>query len=91
MWGCLNVDGYQIGLIHMFEPAGWPVEQLMKLHFGSLLDIVVFADTHYEVAEVRDGVLVVNPGSPTYPRNMETRLGTIGFLDVNGRRTHANS
>jgi predicted phosphodiesterase len=33
------------------------------------------------------GVLIVNPGSPTFPDHATTRLGTIGFLDIdeNGR------
>jgi hypothetical protein len=31
---------------------------------------------------VVDGTLVINPGSPMYPRNMDTSLGTIGFLHL---------
>jgi predicted phosphodiesterase len=36
------------------------------------------------VPEVEDmrGVLLVNPGSPTFPRNLTRRLGTVGFLEV---------
>jgi predicted phosphodiesterase len=37
------------------------------------------------VEEMR-GVLLVNPGSPTYPRNMDRSLGTIGFLELNDRQ-----
>ena len=29
-------------------------------------------------------MLCVNPGSPTYPRNLDTQLGTIGFLEISG-------
>jgi predicted phosphodiesterase len=28
------------------------------------------------------GVLIVNPGSPTFPDHANTRLGTVGFLDI---------
>lgn len=45
-------------------------------------DVVVYGDSHVESIETIDGVLCVNPGSPTYPHNLETQLGTIGFLDV---------
>ncbi|MCH8201163.1 MAG: hypothetical protein IIB85_04505, partial [Chloroflexi bacterium] len=30
-----------------------------------------------------NGVLIVNPGSPTFPNHMCTRLGTVAFLDIN--------
>ena len=29
-----------------------------------------------------DGILCVNPGSPTYPHNYDTQYGTIGFLEL---------
>ena len=29
-----------------------------------------------------DGLLCVNPGSPTLPHNRSLRLGTIGFLNI---------
>ena len=28
------------------------------------------------------GILCVNPGSPTYPHNYDTQFGTIGFLTI---------
>ncbi len=42
----------------------------------------------FEVTEMR-GVLLVNPGSPTFPRNLTRRLGTVGFLEVQGRTARA--
>jgi predicted phosphodiesterase len=27
-------------------------------------------------------VLLVNPGSPTFPRNLTRRLGTVGFVEI---------
>ena len=37
-----------------------------------------------------DGILCVNPGSPTYPHNYDTQYGTIGFLDIDGDRADAS-
>ena len=34
--------------------------------------------------DVMEGVLCVNPGSPTFPHNLNTQLGTIGFLELGG-------
>jgi len=47
---------------------------------------VVFGDTHEELICLRDGVLLVNPGSPTYPgrRHHPGNLGTVGLLEVQG-------
>jgi hypothetical protein len=58
--------------------------------FGGPVDIVAFASTHREVAILKDGVLFVNPGSPTFPKGRAARvagqraLGTVGVLDVSG-------
>ena len=45
-------------------------------------DVIVFGDTHVETIQEIDGVLCVNPGSPTYPHNYDTQYGTIGFLNL---------
>jgi predicted phosphodiesterase len=33
--------------------------------------------------------LCINPGSPTFPHNLETQLGTIGFLEISGGQAEA--
>lgn len=54
--------------------------------FGRPVDIVVFGYTHEAMVEVHDGVLLVNPGSPSLVRQ-QVRLGTVAILDLtpNGR------
>ena len=44
--------------------------------------MIVYGDTHTELINRVDGILCVNPGSPTYPHNYETQFGTIGFLEL---------
>ena len=46
--------------------------------------MVAFGDTHEELVEWRDGVLFVNPGSPTYPgrRHSHGSPGTIALLEI---------
>jgi len=48
--------------------------------------VVLFGDTHEELVMDWDGVLIMNPGSPTYPgkRHKRGSLGTIGILQVDG-------
>ena len=45
-------------------------------------DVIVYGDTHTELINEVDGILCVNPGSPTYPHNYDTQYGTIGFLEL---------
>ena len=56
----------------------------MAKKFGQQIDVVVFGDTHEELICYCDGVLLVNPGSPTYPgrRHAPGRLGTLALLDM---------
>jgi putative phosphoesterase len=82
----------RIGLVHDFQlPEAPPlrtIDGLMDHFFGGPVDVVVRGSTHAaEITSVK-GVLIVNPGSPTFPNHQSTRLGTIGFLDIeNGRVT----
>jgi hypothetical protein len=54
-------------------------------------DIVMFGHTHKPVIAERDGVLAINPGSLSYPRQegrkpsyavLETKEGSLGTTDV---------
>jgi len=82
----LELDGLRIGLVHdMPIPENPPhllVENALIRHFKRTdLDIVVYGDTHVESIDRINGILCVNPGSPTYPHNLNTQHGTIGFLE----------
>lgn len=56
--------------------------------FQQDLDICVFGDTHYDMVEEHEGILMVNPGSPTLPYQM-MRLGTVAILDIIDGRARA--
>jgi putative phosphoesterase len=79
-------SGLRIGLVHDFQlPEAPPlrtVAGLMSHYFGGPVDVIVRGSTHVaEISRAKD-VLVVNPGSPTFPNHQTTRLGTVGFLDI---------
>ena len=98
----VEVAGIRIGMVHDIQwpppsiattPDGtglvWPASGLAALlqkKFGGEVDVVAFGDTHEEMVEWRDGVLFVNPGSPTYPGRRHTAgsLGTVAILDIDG-------
>ena len=98
----VQAEGLAIGMVHDIQWPGpridtsgdgtrlvFPgngVRELMRRKFGQPVDVVVYGDTHEELVCVSDGVLVVNPGSPTYPgrRHRPGSLGTLGLLEVEG-------
>jgi uncharacterized protein len=80
----LDWEGLRVGLCHDMavpeQPPHRTVESMMRRYFGDPCDVVVHGHTHIPEVELVRGTLLVNPGSPMYPRNMNTTLGTIGFL-----------
>ena len=61
--------------------------ELTARKFGQSVDVVTFGDTHEELVCWYDGVLFINPGSPTYPgrRHKPGSPGTVARLSVDGR------
>ena len=91
----LEFEGVTVGVVHDLPvpeaPPHLTVERAMSRHFNRTdLDVVVYGHSHVEAVDEVGGVLCVNPGSPTYPHNLETQLGTIGFLDIAEGRSEAS-
>jgi putative phosphoesterase len=89
----LDLEGFRIGLVHALPLPEWPplstLERAMDHYFGGPCDIIVHGDTHVAEVTALRGVLLVNPGSPVYPRNMDVSLGTVGFLELERGRARA--
>lgn len=103
----VEVESVRIGMVHDIQwpppsiattPDGtglvWPdsgLGTLLQKKFGGEVDVVVFGDTHEEMVEWREGVLFVNPGSPTYPgrRHRRGSLGTVAILDIDDDEINA--
>jgi putative phosphoesterase len=69
------------------ELGGVPVAEVLVEKFGGPVDVVAYAGSHRAAAVLAQGVLFVNPGSPTYPKGpgrvaRDPALGTVGILDV---------
>ena len=91
----IELGGVRIGLTHTLPipeiPPAHTVGRALDRLFGHrALDVLVYGDTHVESIETHAGVLCVNPGSPTYPHNHLTQLGTVGFLEISGGRAEAS-
>ena len=91
----MPIDALIVGLTHYV-----PVEDSAPgMTFDSFVgrywpeqrpDVIVSGDSHTELITRKEGILCVNPGSPTYPHNYDTQYGTIGFLEIAGDRAEAS-
>jgi putative phosphoesterase len=90
----LRLDGdphpLRIGLVHDFQlPEAPPLrtmDGLMQHYFGGPVNVIVRGSTHHAEITTVKGVLIVNPGSPTFPNHQSARLGTLAFLDIEAGR-----
>ncbi len=81
----IDLQGFRLGLTHGIdfpEPPWRSLEAAMQYEFGGRVDILVFGDSHVCLTEIYKGVLHINSGSPTFPRQIK-ELGTVALLEVN--------
>jgi putative phosphoesterase len=83
----VELEGLHVGLVHdMPIPERAPnftVARWVERHFPDRRpDVIIYGDSHVEAIDTIDGILCVNPGSPTFPHNLSVQLGTIGFLEL---------
>ena len=82
----LHVGDLRIGMTHDFPDrpirGAATIEERMHRHFGGPVHVVVAGDTHVPLVKMWQGTLIVNSGSPTYPRNLNTQMGTVGFIEI---------
>ena len=81
----LELDGFSEdilpGTLGSHTIADGAVPRMVEDFFGSPVDIVVFGRTLYAMVEEHQGVLFVNPGSPTLPRNL-MKLGNVALMEL---------
>jgi putative phosphoesterase len=76
----LTVEDTAIWLVHLiFRP--WLKNERAP-------DVIVLGHSHSAAIERRNGILMVNPGSPTCPHNGDD-AGTVGILEVDRGRAKA--
>jgi putative phosphoesterase len=88
----LRIEGLDVGLTHGFplpEETPWTtLDDLMERKLGQKVDVIICGDTHVPLVCWREGVLFVNPGSPTLPRQI-LGLGQVGILTIEGSTASA--
>jgi uncharacterized protein len=78
----IEVEGCRIGLIHGYGASKDLMETVRK-EFENV-DAIVFGHSHNAVVTTKDGILFLNPGSPT--DNIFAPFNSYGILEVaNGK------
>lgn len=90
----LDLAGVRLGLTHDLpipeRPPHLTVDRWCERRFGTTeVDVIVYGHTHVEAVDVVGSRLCINPGSPTYPRNLNTQLGTVGLLEIDEGQVRA--
>jgi putative phosphoesterase len=86
----LEIEGWSIAMAHDLRREDRPIAEIIARDFAGLSpDIIIAGDTHVERLEYRDGVVLINSGSPNLLHHKETRLGTVALLELERDRLHA--
>lgn len=78
----VEVEGLKIGVIHGEVYPRADSDQLIYLAKELDVDILVSGHSHQPKIEQKDGVLLLNPGSPIVPRLADR---TVMLLEINNR------
>lgn len=82
-------EGFTIAMTHGHRFVwGSDFSRLYYWGMEKQADIVVFGHIHVPVCEEKDGILLINPGSPARPRNGVPTYGIL-TLEKNGRAQFA--
>ena len=90
----VNINGVILWLVHEKPAFGTIVPRENRIFSRTtepereVPDAVIYGHTHKALIEKHKGVLVINPGSPTWPNNFP-ELGTVGLLSIDSGKVDA--
>lgn len=77
----VEAGGVKIGLTHGEGPPFGLIERVRERFPGNAVDVIVFGHTHEPFLQTVDGVLMLNPGSPTDRRFTDHNSIAVLTLD----------
>lgn len=90
----IYIDGVTLWLMHEKPAFGTIVPRENRIFSRNIEpereipNAVIYGHTHKALIEKHKGVLVINPGSPTWPNNFP-ELGTVGLLSIDSGKVDA--
>ena len=80
----LTLGGLQLNLVHKMPAQifrAWMAGEIEPGEVNRGMDILIFGHTHCDLIGKCQGILLMNPGSPTFPKH-PSALGTVGILRI---------
>ncbi len=87
----LAFEGLELHLVHKMPAPLFRAWMRGKSEDGELNgapDILVFGHTHCDLICNFEGILLINPGSPTFPK-YPSALGAVGILNIESGKAEA--
>ncbi|MDT9725671.1 metallophosphoesterase [Xylanibacillus composti] len=85
----VEIGGKRIGLVHGHQGLGKSTpDRAYRAFQHEQVDAIVFGHSHIPYRELREGVLLFNPGSPTDKRRQQHY--SCGWLEVEGNEIRAD-
>ncbi len=79
-----ELEGLKVGLFHgLGPPVGLEERVLQKLSNYGTFDLIIYGHSHRASYKMKDGVHILNPGSPTDTVFASKR--TYAILEINGK------
>jgi len=78
----LRIGGFAIGICHGHGKRGRTLDRALSCFAGERPDCVVFGHSHIPYTGYHEGVLYLNPGSPTDKRR--NQYYSVGLIELNG-------
>ncbi|MFH1776216.1 MAG: metallophosphoesterase [Candidatus Omnitrophota bacterium] len=83
----IRAEQIKIGLIHGWGPPVGLLDRVKELFYTMKVDVVIFGHSHTPMIKKIDGVLFINPGSPT--DKIFAPYNSYVVLEVKGNKAEA--
>jgi len=76
----VKLNGHRIGLIHGWGEPYEDEKKVLSAFRTHNVEAIIYGHTHIPSIKEHEGVLIINPGSPTFPRGGSSK--SVGILIV---------
>ncbi|KGX91314.1 phosphodiesterase [Pontibacillus halophilus JSM 076056 = DSM 19796] len=77
----VTIQGMKIGLVHGHGERGTTERRAIQAFQEEGIDMIIFGHSHIPMSRYHNGILLFNPGSPTYKRKLPYH--SFGKMTVN--------
>ncbi len=78
----IEIEDYRIGIFHGHGSKKTTIDRVYDAFDGENVDIIIFGHSHQPIIKTKNGILMLNPGSPTSKR--KERWFSYIVLEIEG-------